>query len=160
VKGKMGGESNRESSSLSLKADNPSLSLKADSPEEEVRKLKQQLESSKKYNYATYMLRDRDLKEILCFEGVIPKNLLVFRLAKLFRNLSTAEILVFRLVELKLYEEVVIDSYPTIECKKVCVERKKRKCVKKEEVCNEVNKDIFGLMPSEELAKVCSQSYI
>jgi hypothetical protein len=149
VRGKMGGESNRESSSLSLKADNP-----------EVERLKQQLESSKKYNYAAYLLRDRDLKDILCFEGSIPKNLLVFRLAKLFRNLTTAEILVFRLVELKLYEEFVLDSYPTVECKQVCVERKRRKCVKREEECKEVNKDIFGLMPSEELAKVCSQSYI
>jgi hypothetical protein len=145
----MGGESSRESSSLSLKVDNP-----------ELEKLKRQLESSKKYNYATYMLRDRDLKEILCFEDVIPKILVVFRLAKLFRNLNTAEILVFRLVELKLYEEVVIDSYPTIECKKICVERKKRKCIRKEERCEEVNKDIYGLMPSEELAKVCSQSYV
>jgi hypothetical protein len=145
----MGGDSSRESSSLSLKADNP-----------EVEKLKQQLESSKRYNYAVYMLRDKDLKDILCFEGAIPKNLLVFRLAKLFRNLTTAEIIVFRLVELKLYKEFVIDSYPTIECKQVCVERKRRKCVKREEECKEVNKDIFGLMPSEELVKVCGQSYI
>jgi hypothetical protein len=149
VKGKMGGESNRESSSLSLKADNP-----------EVEKLKQELESSMRYNFAAYVLRDKDLKDILCFGNAIPKNLLVFRLAKLFRNLSTAEILVFRLVELKLYKEFVIDSYPTVECKQVCVERKRRKCVKKEEKCEEVNKDIFGLIPSEELAKVCSQSYI
>jgi hypothetical protein len=145
----MGGESSRESSSLSLKVDDL-----------EVERLKQQLKSSNKYNYAAYMLRDKDIREILCFEGVIPKNLVVFRLAKLFRNLNTAEILVFRLVELKLYEEVVIDSYPTLDCKEVCVERKKRKCVKKEKVCNQVNKDIFGLMPSEELAKVCSQSYM
>jgi hypothetical protein len=149
VKGKMGGESSIESSSLSLKADNP-----------EVEKLKQQLESSKKYNYAAYLLRDRDLKDILCFEGSMAKNLVVARLAKLFRNLTTAEILVFRLVELKLYELVVIDSYPTIECKQVCVERKRRKCVKREEECKEVNKNIFGLMPSEELVKVCGQSYI
>jgi len=145
----MGGHSDRESSSLSLKADNP-----------EVEKLKQQLESSKKYNYAAYLLRDRDLKDILCFEGAMPKNLVVTRLAKLFRNLTTAEILVFRWVELKLYELVVIDSYLTRECKKVCVEKKGKKCVRKEEECIDVNKDIFGLMPSEELAKVCSPSYI
>jgi hypothetical protein len=149
VKGKMGGDSSRESSTLSLKTDNP-----------EVEKLKQELESSMRYNYAAYLLSDRDLKSILCFGNAIPKNLLVFRLAKLFRNLSTAEILVFRLVELKLYKEFVIDSYPTVECKQVCVERKRRKCVKKETKCYEVNKDIFGLMPSEELAKVCSQSYM
>jgi hypothetical protein len=149
VKGKMGGDTSRESSRLSLKADNP-----------EVEKLKQQLESSMRYNHAVYLLKDRDLKDILCFEGAMAKNLVVTRLAKLFRNLTTAEILVFRLVELKLYKEIVIDSYPTVECKQVCVERKRRKCVKKEEECREVNKDIFGLMPSEELAKVCSQSYI
>jgi len=147
----MGGDSSRESFNLSLKVDNPA---------EEAEKLKQQLESSMRYNYAAYLLSDRDLKSILCFEGRMPKNLVVFRLAKLFRNLSTAEILVFRLVELKLYREDVIDSYPTIECKQVCVERKKRKCVKREEKCEEVNKDIFGLIPSEELARVCSQSYI
>jgi hypothetical protein len=151
VKGKMGGDSSRESSSLSLKADIQT---------EEAEKLKQQLESSMRYNYAAYLLSDRDLKSILCFEGRMPKNLVVFRLAKLFRNLSTAEILVFRLVELKLYKEDVIDSYLTQECKEVCVERKKRKCVKKETKCYEVNKDIFGLTPSEELARVCSQSYI
>jgi len=55
---------------------------------------------------------------------------------------------------------VVIDSYLTRECKKVCVEKKGKKCVRKEEECIDVNKDIFGLMPSEELAKVCSPSYI
>jgi hypothetical protein len=151
VKGKMGGDSSIESSSLSLKADIQT---------EEAEKLKQQLKSSMRYNYAAYLLSDRDLKSILCFEGRMPKNLVVFRLAKLFRNLSTAEILVFRLVELKLYKEDVIDSYLTQECKEVCVERKKRKCVKKETKCYEVNKDIFGLTPSEELARVCSQSYI
>jgi hypothetical protein len=150
VKRKMGGESSRESSSLSLKADNA----------EDVEKLKRQLESSKKYNYATYLLRDNDLKNILCFEEAMPKNLVVARLGKLFRNLNTAEIIVYRLVELKLYEEVVVDSYPTVECKRVCVEKKGRKCVRKEEECREVNKDIFGLMPSEELVKVCNQSYI
>ena len=145
----MGGETSRESSNLSLKTDNT-----------EVEKLKQQLESSKRYNYAAYLLRDKDLKDILCFEESIPKNLLVFRLAKLFRNLTTAEILVFRLVELNLYKEFVLDSYPTVECRQVCVEKKRRKCVKKEQECKEVNKDIFGLMPSEELAKVCNPSYI
>jgi hypothetical protein len=113
-----------------------------------------------RYNYAAYLLSDRDLKSILCFEGRMPKNLVVFRLAKLFRNLTTAEILVFRLTELKLYKEDVIDSYPTVECKQVCVERKRRKCVKKEKKCENVNKNIFGLMPSEELAKVCNQSYM
>ena len=145
----MGGETSRESSNLSLKTDNT-----------EIEKLKQQLESSKRYNYAAYLLRDKDLKDILCFEESIPKNLLVFRLAKLFRNLTTAEILVFRLVELNLYKEFVLDSYPTVECKEVCVEKKRRKCVKKERKCEEVNKDIFGLKPSEELAKVCNPSYI
>jgi hypothetical protein len=144
-----GGESSRESSSLGLKTDNS-----------ELERLKQQLESSRKYDYAEYLLRDKDLKDILCFQDTIPKNLLVFRLAKLFRNLSTAEVLVFRLVELKLYELVVIESYPTMECKEVCVERKKRKCVRKEKECKEVNKDIFGLMPSEELVRVCYQSYV
>jgi hypothetical protein len=151
VKGKMGGDSSIESSSLSLKADIQT---------EEAEKLKQQLESSMRYNYAAYLLSDRDLKSILCFEGRMPKNLVVFRLAKLFRNLTTAEILVFRLTELKLYKEDVIDSYPTVECKQVCVERKRRKCVKKEKKCENVNKNIFGLMPSEELAKVCNQSYM
>jgi hypothetical protein len=149
VKAKMGGDTSRESYSLSLKTDNT-----------EVEKLKQQLESSMRYNYATYLLSDRELKSILCFEGRMPKNLVVFRLAKLFRNLSTAEILVFRLVELKLYKEDVIDSYPTIECKQVCLDKKKRKCVKKEEKCEQVNKDIYGLTPSDELAKVCSPSQI
>jgi len=147
----MGGDSSIESSSLSLKTDIQT---------EEAEKLKQQLESSMRYNHAVYLLSDRDLKNILCFEDRIPKNLVVFRLAKLFRNLSTAEILVFRLVELKLYKEVVIDSYEIPECKEVCVERKKRKCVRKEKECYKVNKDIYGLMPSEELARVCSQSYI
>jgi hypothetical protein len=145
----LGGETSKESSNLSLKTDNT-----------EIEKLKQQLESSKRYNYAAYLLRDKDLKDILCFEESIPKNLLVFRLAKLFRNLTTAEILVFRLVELNLYKEFVLDSYPTVECKEVCVEKKRRKCVKKERKCEEVNKDIFGLKPSEELAKVCNPSYI
>jgi hypothetical protein len=145
----MGGDTNRVSSNLSLKTTN-----------QDIEKLKQDIESSKRYNYVVYLLRDKDLREILCFEGSIPKNVLVFRLAKLFRNLTTAEILVFRLVELKLYSEYVFDSYPTVECKQVCVERKRRKCVKKEKKCEEVTKNIFGLMPSEELAKVCSQSYM
>jgi hypothetical protein len=145
----MGGDSNRGSSNLSLKTTNP-----------DVERLKQEVESSKRYNYISYLLRDKDLRDILCFEHSIPKNVLVFRLAKLFRNLNTAEILVFRLVELKLYSEYIFDSYPTVECREVCVEKKGRKCVKKEERCEQVTKNIFGLMPAEELTKVCSQSYI
>jgi hypothetical protein len=62
---------------------------------------------------------------------------------------------VFRLVELGLYSEVVIQSYLTRKCKKECLEKKGRKCLEYNEVCEDVTKDIEGLMPSEELLQVC-----
>jgi hypothetical protein len=66
---------------------------------------------------------------------------------------------VFRLLELGLYREVVISSYVTQECKKKCLQKKGRKCVEFTTVCEDVNKDIYGLEPSEELIKVCSLYY-
>jgi len=110
-----------------------------------------------KYHYAEYLLKDPKLKEILCFEEPIPKNLVYIRLDLVARKLKP-EWIVFRLVELKLYEEVIRVSYPTLECKEVCVEKKGRKCVRKEQKCEEVNKSIEELMPSEELIKVCRSS--
>lgn len=114
--------------------------------------------SERKYRYAEYLLKEPKFKEILCFEEPIPKNLVYMRLDLVARKLKP-EWIVFRLVELKLYEIVITDSYPTMECKEVCVEKKGRKCLRKELKCEEINKNIEGLMPSEELIKVCKSSY-
>jgi hypothetical protein len=115
------------------------------------------LTSESKYRYAEYMLKEPRLKEILCFEGPIPKNLVYIRLDLVARKLKP-EWIVFRLVELKLYEVVITDSYITRECREVCAEKKGRKCLRKEQKCEEVNKNIEGLMPSEELLRVCRSS--
>jgi hypothetical protein len=141
-----GADSGRESSTQSLK-------------DERLEELKRSLESSSKYEYAEYLLKDRDLRDILCFNTVIPKNLVVFRLSKLYKSLNTAEVLVYRLIELGLYEEVVISSYLARSCKKKCLQRSKRKCLEYAEVCEDVNKDIYGLQPSKELIRVCSFYY-
>jgi hypothetical protein len=76
------------------------------------------------------------------------------RLDQVVRRLKP-EWVVYRLVELGLFEEVIVDSYPTKECRKECVERRGRKCVEYVEVCEDVTKNIEGMMPSEELLKVC-----
>jgi hypothetical protein len=115
------------------------------------------LTQERKYRYAEYLLKEPKLKEILCFEEPIPKNLVYIRLDLVARKLKP-EWIVFRLVELKLYEIVITDSYLIPECKEVCVEKKGRKCLRKEQKCEEVNKNIEGLMPSEELIKVCRSS--
>ncbi len=146
------GGSSRGSSKEGLNADRVT-------PSERLEELRRDLEAASRYEYAEYLLRDRDLRDILCFNTVIPKNLVTFRLSKLYKSLNTAEILVFRLLELGLYREVVISSYVTQECKKKCLQKVKRKCVEYTEVCEEVNKDIYGLEPSEELLKVCSLYY-
>lgn len=135
--------------------DSYSQSIKADRLEE----LRSGLEAARRYEYAEYLLRDRDLRDILCFNTVIPKNLVTFRLSKLYRSLNTAEILVFRLLELGLYKEVVISSYVTQECKKKCLQKVKRRCVEYTTECVDVNKDVYGLEPSEELIRVCSLYY-
>jgi hypothetical protein len=126
---------------------------------ERLRQLKEELEAASKYEYAEYLLRDRDLRDILCFNTVIPKNLVTFRLSKLYRSLNTAEVLVYRLLELGLYEEVVVSSYVTRKCKKKCLQKKGRKCIEYTEVCEDVNKDIIGLKPVEELLRVCNLYY-
>ena len=144
--------SSRDSSKGSLNTDRVT-------PSEKLEELRRSLEATRKYEYAEYLLRDKDLRDILCFNTIIPKNLVTFRLSKLYKSLNTAEILIFRLLELGLYKEVVISSYVTQECKKKCLQKVKRKCVEFTEVCEEVNKDIYGLEPSEELIKVCSLYY-
>jgi hypothetical protein len=144
--------SSRDSSKGSLNTDRVT-------PSEKLEELRRSLEATRKYEYAEYLLRDKDLRDILCFNTIIPKNLVTFRLSKLYRSLNTAEILVFRLLELGLYEEVVISSYVTQECKKECLQKVKRKCVELANVCKDVNKDIYGLKPSEELIKVCNLYY-
>jgi hypothetical protein len=107
-----------------------------------------------KMEYAEYLLADPKYREVLCFEGAKPKNLVYMRLDQVARRLKP-EWIVYRLVELGLYEEVIVDSYPTKECRKECVERRGRKCVEYAEVCEDVTKNIEGIMPSEELLKVC-----
>jgi hypothetical protein len=125
-------------------------------PSEELEKLKESLKAARKYGYAEYLLRDRSLRDILCFDDILPKNLVTFRLYGLYRNLDVAEILISRLIELGLYELVVIDSYPTKRCKEECVRKKGRKCLESIEVCEDVTKDIYGLKPCDELLRVCS----
>jgi len=126
---------------------------------ERLEQLKEELEAASKYEYAEYLLRDRDLRDILCFNTTIPKNLVVFRLSKLYKSLNTAEVLVYRLIELGLYEETVISSYVTRKCKKKCLQKAKRKCLEYVQECENVNKDIYGLKPSDELLRVCSFYY-
>ena len=141
--------------------DSITQSKKADrvTPSEKLEKLKESLEATRRYEYAEYLMRDRDLRDILCFNTIIPKNLVVFRLSKLYRSLNTAEILVYRLLELELYKMVVISSYVTQECKKKCLQKVKRRCVEYTTECVDVNKDVYGLEPSEELLRVCSLYY-
>jgi hypothetical protein len=107
-----------------------------------------------KLEYAEYLLADPKLREVLCFEGAKPKNLIYIRLDQVARRLKP-EWVVYRLVELGLYEEVILDSYPSKECRKECVQRKGRKCFEYVQVCEDVTKNIEGVMPSEELLKVC-----
>jgi hypothetical protein len=110
--------------------------------------------SDRRYEYAEYLLRSPQLRDILCFERTLPKNLVYVRLALIYRNLKP-EWVVYRLVELGLYTEVIIDSYPIKECKKECVQRRGRKCLEYVDVCEDVTKNIEGLMPSQELINVC-----
>jgi hypothetical protein len=107
-----------------------------------------------KLEYAEYLLADPKYRDVLCFEGAMPKNLVYMRLDQVVRRLKP-EWVVYRLVELGLFEEVIVESYPTKECRKECVERRGRKCVEYAEVCEDVTKNIEGIMPSEELLKVC-----
>jgi len=135
--------------------DNHSQSLKTERlPNERLEELKESLQATRKYEYAEYLLRSSSLREILCFERTLPKNLVYMRLALVYRN-PKPELIVYRLVELGLYYEVIIESYPTRECRKECVERKGRKCLEYVEVCEDVTKNIEGLMPSQELVDVC-----
>jgi hypothetical protein len=108
----------------------------------------------RKLYYAEYLLRSKPLRDILCFEKSMPKNLVYMRLALFYRNIKP-EWIVYRLVEVGLYYEVIIDSYPSKECRKECLERRGRKCVEHTTVCEEVTKNIEGIMPSDELLKVC-----
>jgi hypothetical protein len=119
--------------------------------------LKQSITSDDKYRYLEYLFKDLRLKEVLCFNGKMPKNLVYVRLDLVLRRLKP-EWVVFRLIELDLYIPTVLDRYPVKECKDVCVEKQGRKCVKKETKCEEVFKEIEGVMPSEEMARVCNQN--
>jgi len=136
-----GGNSDRGSSTESLKVDR-------------VEELREDLKAARRYEYAEYLLADPKYREILCFERAEPKNLVYMRLDQVVRRLKP-EWVVYRLVELGLFDEVIVDSYPTKECRKECVERRGRKCVEYAEVCEDVTKNIEGIMPSEELLKVC-----
>ncbi len=118
--------------------------------------LKQTEAAVRKLEYAEYLLKNPLLRDILCFERTLPKNLVYIRLALVFRNLKP-EWVVFRLVELGLYTEVIIDSYRVKECKKECLEKRGRKCLEYTTVCEEVDKNIEGLMPSDELINVCKR---
>jgi hypothetical protein len=140
-----GQDSGRTSSSQGKKADMLKLE---ESPEES-------LKIARKYEYAEYLLADPRYREVLCFEGIKPKNLVYMRLDQVVRR-QKPEWVVYRLVELGLFYEVIIESYPSKECRKECVERKGRKCVEYVDVCEEVTKNIEGIMPSEELLRVCS----
>jgi hypothetical protein len=147
-----GAVSSRDSSARGLNEDRVT-------PSERLEELRRDLEAARRYEYAEYLLRDRDLRDILCFNTVIPKNLVTFRLSKLYKSLNAAEVLVYRLLELGLYKEVVISSYVTKKCKKECLQKKGRRCIESVDVCEDVNKDIYGLEPSEELLRVCSLYY-
>jgi hypothetical protein len=122
---------------------------------EELSQLEESLKAARKYEDAEYLLADPRYREVLCFKGAKPKNLVYMRLDQVVRRLKP-EWVVYRLVELGLFEEVIIDSYPTKECRKECVERRGRKCIEYVEVCEDVTKNIEGIMPSEELLKVCN----
>jgi predicted nucleotidyltransferase len=126
----------------------------APSLKDRIESLKQAEVSARKFEYARYLLMNQQLRDILCFERTLPKNLVYIRLALVFRN-QKPEWIVFRLVELGLYSEGIVDSYPTRECRKECIERKGRKCLEYTEVCEDVTKNIEGLMPSQELIEVC-----
>jgi hypothetical protein len=119
-----------------------------------IESLKQAAISAKKLEHAEYILKNPQLRDVLCFERSLSKNAVYIRLALVFRNLKP-EWVVFRLIELGLYTETIIDSYPTKKCRKECLERVKRKCVLHTEVCEDITKNIEGLQPSEELIQVC-----
>jgi hypothetical protein len=119
--------------------------------------LKQSITSDDKYRYLEYLFKDLRLKEVLCFNSNMPKNLVYIRLDLVLKRLKP-EWVVFRLIELNLYIPTAIASYPVEDCKMVCVEKQGRKCVKKERKCEYVNKVIEGVMPSEEMVRVCNQS--
>jgi hypothetical protein len=141
VKKMEGGNSGRGSSTGSLKTNR-------------VEELREDLKAARRYEYAEYLLADPNYRAVLCFEKAEPKNLVYMRLDQVVRKLKP-EWVVFRLVELGLFEEVILDSYPTKECRKECVQRKGRKCLEHVQVCEDVTKNIEGIMPSEELLKVC-----
>jgi hypothetical protein len=128
----------------------------APSLEDRIQSLKQAEVSARKLEYAEYLLRNPQLRDVLCFERPLAKNAVYIRLALVFRNLKP-EWVVFRLVELGLYSEVIVDSYPTKKCHKECLEKVGRKCVVKTEVCEDITKNIEGLMPSPELIQVCKK---
>jgi hypothetical protein len=127
----------------------------APSLESKIESLKKASASDRKIDYAEYLLRSYQLREVLCFEKTLPKNLVYMMLSQVFYRHLKPEWVVFRLVELGLYYEVIMDSYPTKECRKECLERRGRRCVEYTTVCEEVTKNIEGLMPSEELIQVC-----
>jgi hypothetical protein len=120
--------------------------------------LNQAITSEDRYRYLEYLFKDERLKEVLCFERNMPKNLIYVRLDLVLKRLKP-EWVVFRLIELDLYIPTVLDRYPIKECKEVCVEKQGRKCVKKETKCEEVFKEIEGVMPSEEMVRVCNKKF-
>jgi hypothetical protein len=126
----------------------------APSIKDKLESLKQAEITSFKLEHAEYLLQNPQLRDVLCFERPKAKNAVYIRLALVIKHIKP-ELLVFRLVELGLYEEVIVSSYPTKKCRKECLERVKRKCVLHTEVCEDVTKDIEGLMPSQELLQVC-----
>jgi hypothetical protein len=128
----------------------------APSLEDRIQSLKQAEVSARKLEYAEYLLKNPQLRDVLCFERPLAKNAVYIRLALVFRNLKP-EWVVFRLVELGLYSEVIVDSYPTKKCRKECLEKAKRKCLLYTEVCEDITKNIEGLMPSPELIQVCKK---
>ncbi len=136
-----GEDSVRTSSNQGLKAD-------------KLKQLEESLELAKKYEYAEYLLADPKYREVLCFEGAKPKNLVYMRLDQVVRRLKP-EWVVYRLVELGLFYEVVLESYPSKKCRKECLERRGKKCLEYVDVCEEVTKSIEGIMPSDEFLQVC-----
>jgi hypothetical protein len=123
-----------------------------------VESLKQAIQAEDKYRYLEYLFTDQRLKEVLCFKGNMPKNLIYVRLDLVLKRLKP-EWVVFRLIELDLFINTVITSYPVEDCKMVCVEKQGRKCVKKERKCEYVDKIVEGVMPSEEMLRVCTQNF-
>jgi hypothetical protein len=123
-----------------------------------VESLKQAITSDDRYRYLEYLFKDQRLKEVLCFKGNVPKNLIYVRLDLVLRRLKP-EWVVFRLIELDLFIPTVITSYRVEDCKMVCVEKQGRKCVKKERKCDYVDKIVEGVMPSEEMVRVCTQNF-